>query len=71
MHTLEMIMVAAASFMFAHKRLRVDLASTPKRSLVELLLLSAVGARSIMSLTRLGLRLHVHLCWVRLSYYRF
>ena len=49
-------MVAAVSFVFARTRLRVGLASTPKRSLVELLLSSAVGARSIVSLTRLGFR---------------
>ena len=49
-------MVAAVSFMFARTRLRVGLASTPKRSFVELLS-SDVGPRSIMSLTRLGLSL--------------
>ena len=34
--TREMIMVAVASSMFARMRLRVDLAATPKHSLVEL-----------------------------------
>ena len=55
-YTREMIMVAVVSSMFARTRLRVGLASTPKRSLVELLLSSAVGARTIISLTRLGFR---------------
>ena len=35
-HTREMIMVAAASFMFARTCLRIGLASTPTRSFVEL-----------------------------------
>ena len=35
-HTREMSMVGAASFMFARTRLRVGLAPTPKRSIVEL-----------------------------------
>ena len=38
MHTGEMTVVAAVSFIFARTRLRVGLASTPKNSLVELLL---------------------------------
>lgn len=36
-------MVAAASFMSAHTRLRVGQASTPKRSLVELFSLDRCG----------------------------
>ena len=47
-------MVAAVSFMFARTRLRVGLASTAKRSLLELFCSQVQWARSIMSLTRLG-----------------
>ena len=45
-HTREMIMVAAVSFVFAHTRLRVGLASTPKRSLFELFCFRALWARA-------------------------
>ena len=40
-HTREMIMVPAASFMFARTYLRVSLAATPKRSLFLLFCLCA------------------------------
>ena len=45
-HTREMIMVAAVSFVFARTRLRVGLASTPKRSPVELFCSRALWARA-------------------------
>ena len=45
-HTREMIMVAAVSFMIARTRLRVGLASTPKRSLLELFCSRALWARA-------------------------
>ena len=45
-HTREMIMVAAVSFVFARTRLRVGLAFTPKRSLVEVFCSRALWARA-------------------------